>query len=31
LLDTRRNERMSMINYHEWLGYQLYLENYGKK
>ena len=31
LLDTYRDERVSMINYHEWLGYQLYLETHPEK
>ncbi len=31
LLDTYRNERVSALNYHEWLGIQLYLETHPNK
>ena len=31
LLDTYRDERVSMINCHEWMGFQLYLETHPEK
>ena len=31
LLNTRRTERVSMLNCHEWMGIQLYLETHSKK